>query len=221
MPYGLVNSPSILQSFMYSVFRDMINQFVVVYINDILISDIYDTDIGPFKIPKRVGPASFHLQLPRSYHICPMFHASLLKQVRYSTPHPPYDVAVPSLSPWQDGSTVFRDRALLNCSHHVGQLQYLLDWEGFDPVEHLWVPAADVLDLTLVADFHAAHLSKPAPQSRGRPRHPTQPPGGGHRGRCCPCGLDRALAGDHQLINPLLNIGNANISLRSIVAISQ
>lgn len=37
MPYGLANSPSIFQSFMNYVFQDMIDKFVIVYINDILI----------------------------------------------------------------------------------------------------------------------------------------------------------------------------------------
>ncbi len=37
MPFGLVNSPSIFQSFINDVFRDMLNKYVIVYIDDILI----------------------------------------------------------------------------------------------------------------------------------------------------------------------------------------
>uniref|UniRef100_A0A8C2AU46 Gypsy retrotransposon integrase-like protein 1 n=1 Tax=Cyprinus carpio TaxID=7962 RepID=A0A8C2AU46_CYPCA len=37
MPYGLANSPSIFQSFMNEIFRDYLHQFVIVYIDDILI----------------------------------------------------------------------------------------------------------------------------------------------------------------------------------------
>ncbi len=37
MPYGLSNSPSVFQSFMNEIFRDMLHRFVVVYIDDILI----------------------------------------------------------------------------------------------------------------------------------------------------------------------------------------
>ncbi len=37
MPYGLSNSPSIFQNFMHEIFRDMINRFVLIYIDDILI----------------------------------------------------------------------------------------------------------------------------------------------------------------------------------------
>ncbi len=37
MPFGLSNSPSVFQSFISDVFRDMLDQWVIVYIDDILI----------------------------------------------------------------------------------------------------------------------------------------------------------------------------------------
>ncbi|KAG1925937.1 hypothetical protein F2P79_025177 [Pimephales promelas] len=37
MPFGLSNSPSVFQAFINDVFRDMLNQWVIVYIDDILI----------------------------------------------------------------------------------------------------------------------------------------------------------------------------------------
>ncbi len=37
MPYGLANSPSVFQGFMNEVFRQFLHQFVIVYIDDILI----------------------------------------------------------------------------------------------------------------------------------------------------------------------------------------
>ncbi|XP_059399371.1 uncharacterized protein LOC132131364, partial [Carassius carassius] len=37
MPYGLVNAPSVFQDFMHEVLRDFLHQFVLVYIDDILI----------------------------------------------------------------------------------------------------------------------------------------------------------------------------------------
>ncbi len=37
MPFGLANSPSVFQSFMNDVFRDMLDRWVIVYIDDILI----------------------------------------------------------------------------------------------------------------------------------------------------------------------------------------
>ncbi len=37
MPYGLANAPAVLQSFINEIFRDLLNQCVVAYIDDILI----------------------------------------------------------------------------------------------------------------------------------------------------------------------------------------
>uniref|UniRef100_A0A4W5N4N7 ribonuclease H n=1 Tax=Hucho hucho TaxID=62062 RepID=A0A4W5N4N7_9TELE len=37
MPYGLTNSPAIFQSFINEIFKDLLNQFVIAYIDDILI----------------------------------------------------------------------------------------------------------------------------------------------------------------------------------------
>ncbi len=46
MPFGLANSPSLFQAFVNDVFRDMLSQFVIVYIDDILIySDSLDTHV--------------------------------------------------------------------------------------------------------------------------------------------------------------------------------
>lgn len=37
MPFGLANSPSVFQSFKNDIFRDMLDKWVIVYIDDILI----------------------------------------------------------------------------------------------------------------------------------------------------------------------------------------
>ncbi len=42
IPFGLANSPSVFQSFINEVFRDMLNRWVIVYIDDIL---IYSTSL--------------------------------------------------------------------------------------------------------------------------------------------------------------------------------
>ncbi len=46
MPFGLSNSPSVFQAFINDVFRDMLNRWVIVYSDDILIySDSYEDHI--------------------------------------------------------------------------------------------------------------------------------------------------------------------------------
>ncbi|KAL0195114.1 hypothetical protein M9458_008686, partial [Cirrhinus mrigala] len=47
MPFGLVNSPSVFQAFINDVFRDMLNRWVVIYIDDILIySDCFHDHVN-------------------------------------------------------------------------------------------------------------------------------------------------------------------------------
>lgn len=46
MPLGLVNSPSVFQAFINNVFRDMLNKWVIVYIDDLLIySDSFNEHV--------------------------------------------------------------------------------------------------------------------------------------------------------------------------------
>ncbi|KAL0202757.1 hypothetical protein M9458_000775, partial [Cirrhinus mrigala] len=44
MPFGLANSPSYFQAFVNEVFRDMLNRWIIVYIDDILIFSSSNTD---------------------------------------------------------------------------------------------------------------------------------------------------------------------------------
>ncbi len=51
MPFGLSNSPSVFQAFINDVFRDMLNCWVIVYIDDILIySDSYKDHVKHVRV---------------------------------------------------------------------------------------------------------------------------------------------------------------------------
>lgn len=109
--------------------------------------------IGPFQVTRWVGPVTYCLQVPCVYRINPTFHVSLLIPVHYSLAHPPSgSMDTPAPLPLL-GEDVYVVTYLLDSCHQQGRLQYLVDWEGFGPKERNWIPAKDVLDPSLIAQF--------------------------------------------------------------------
>ncbi len=142
--------------------------------------------VGPFKITKQINPVTYQLQLPTQYKIHSTFHVSLLKL--YHSPVLPSTEPGPSEEPplplILDDGTIYKVKEILDSRRRGGWLEYLVDWEGYGPEERSWIPRGDILDPTLLEDFHANHPDRPAPRGRGRPprRRGPRPSGAGRGG---------------------------------------
>ncbi|KAK3510289.1 hypothetical protein QTP70_033153 [Hemibagrus guttatus] len=127
--------------------------------------------IGPFTIVRKINPVTYRLQLPPEYRIHPAFHVSLLKphHPSVSPSTGPGAVEEPPLPLLIDDGPAYLVKEVLDSRRRGGRLEYLVDWEGYGPEERSWVPRDDILDPSLLGDFHASHPDRPAPRGRGRP----------------------------------------------------
>ncbi|KAL0194826.1 hypothetical protein M9458_008398, partial [Cirrhinus mrigala] len=121
--------------------------------------------VGPFTIVEQINPVTYRLQLPPHYRIHPTFHVSLLKPFHNPilVPTEPGEEEPPPPIVVEEG-TIYKIKEILDSRRRGGKLEYLLDWEGYGPEERSWVPREDVLDDTLLKEFHETHPHRPAPR---------------------------------------------------------
>ncbi len=108
--------------------------------------------IGPFTIERQINEVTF-LQLPARNCIHHAFHVSLLKPFSPSVP----GTKEPAVSPppeVQEKPSIYLVRKILDFRRWAGHLEYLIDWEVYGPEERSWGARDDVLDHSLLTDFH-------------------------------------------------------------------
>ena len=112
---------------------------------------------GPFTILQRVSPVAYKLELPLTWTIHDVFHASLLTPYHETSQHgdnftrPPPDLV--------DNLEEFEVEEVIN-HRHFGKkrrLQYLIKWKGYPTADNTWEPADQVFAPELIRRYHVKH----------------------------------------------------------------
>jgi len=99
---------------------------------------------GPFKIIKVISSVAYQLELPPSWKIHPVFHASLLSPYSETTSHGPnFSRPPPELI---DGEAEYEVELIRSHRHHgrSRMLQYLIKWKGYPKSDNTWENANQI-----------------------------------------------------------------------------
>jgi hypothetical protein len=113
---------------------------------------------GPFQIIKEISPVAYQLQLPPSWNIHPVFHASLLSSYSETPSHSPnFSRPPPDLIENEEEYEVEQ----IKVHQSFGRskcLQYLIKWKGYPESDNTWEDATDVHAPELTKQYHKCHL---------------------------------------------------------------
>ena len=124
-----------------------------------------DKRFGPFKIVKKVGKASYKLDIPKTWkRIHPVFNEVLLTPYvrpefpnQLQTTRPPPEI-VEGMEPEYEVEEVLDSRK------NSKGLWYKVHWKGYGPHERTWEPAENLKNAQeAVKDFHKKFTTKPKP----------------------------------------------------------
>ncbi len=109
---------------------------------------------GPFQVIKVISPVAYRLQLPTTWKIHNVFHASLLSPYCETTAHgtnftqPPPDLI--------GGEEEYEVESILNHQRHGKSrtLQYLIKWKDYPHSDNTWELADQVHALELTKAYH-------------------------------------------------------------------
>src|SRR6266849_2887506 len=109
---------------------------------------------GPFKITKEISPVAYRIELPPSWNIHNVFHASLLSPYHETKAHgtnfsrPPPDLI--------KGENEYEIERVINhrCHGRARKLQYLVKWKGYPESDNTWEPEEQLHAPLLLKAYH-------------------------------------------------------------------
>src|SRR5712672_2795085 len=108
---------------------------------------------GPFRVVAKISPVAYKIQIPATWQVHDVFHASLLTPYKETVEHgenflePPPDII--------KGEEEWEVEQILG-KRHFGRgkrLQYLVRWKGYSPAHDQWINKEDMAADDLVRIF--------------------------------------------------------------------
>jgi Chromo (CHRromatin Organisation MOdifier) domain len=99
-----------------------------------------DKRYGPFEVLAKVGPSSYRLKIPTTWHVHPVFNEILLTLFQSPSfpsqqrihPHPP------ALIVGQEKE--YEIEEIHNSRRRRGRLEFLIHWKGYPDEDNTWEP---------------------------------------------------------------------------------
>ena len=143
--------------------------------------------LGPFEISQVLSPIVYHLQLPPTWKIHNVFHASLLSPYKQTDTHGPnFSTLPPDLI---SSEKEYEVETIISHKGSPGQRKYLTTWKGYLSSENTWEPEVNLQHAPkILKDYkqiHALNRLKttpcltPADEDNKNPQRTPNPPSTG------------------------------------------
>jgi hypothetical protein len=108
----------------------------------------------PYKVLKRMSPVTYHIQLPGTMRIHPVFHVDLLIPHHETEAYgEQYTQPPPVLI---DGEQEYTVEEIIADRTHRHKRQYLVKWEGYPDSENSWVNKKDLHTDELLNEYRCS-----------------------------------------------------------------
>src|SRR5712675_102990 len=119
---------------------------------------------GPFRVVAKISPVAYKLQIPATWQVHDVFHASLLTPYKETVEHgknflePPPDI-IEGEEEWVVEQIL--GKRVFGCSQ---TLQYLVRWKGYSLAHDQWVNREDMATDDLIKIYEQENREAPAPR---------------------------------------------------------
>jgi hypothetical protein len=113
---------------------------------------------GPFKVAARISGVAYRLELPETWKIHNIFHASLLTPYKETEKHGPNFLEPPP--ELVEGEPEWEVEQILGDWTYWRKKQFLIRWKGYALVHDSWVDESDLHAPKLLTDYKHQTVSK-------------------------------------------------------------